>query len=134
MVTMLQNAPLPPRHFSTAARVYPAPPKFHTSRPPTTPNIPKAGGRAGKLYLPFPHSSYPKPILNSHANTPLSIVPAVSLVVLGVLSTTPLSPLRGSPSPAESEQSARNAALMDAYGDRMNLADMEKALEAYEVR
>jgi hypothetical protein len=51
MVTMHQNAPLPPRHFSTAARVYPAPPKFHTSRPPTTPNIPKAGGRAGKLYL-----------------------------------------------------------------------------------
>jgi len=108
---MLQNAPLPPRHFSTAARVYPAPPQFHTSRPPTTPNTPKAGGRAGKL-----------------------IALAASLAVLGVLSTTPLSPLHSSPSPAESEKSERNAALMDAYGDRMSLADMEKALEAYEVR
>lgn len=128
---MPQNASHPPRHFSTAARVYPAPPQFHTSRPTTTPNLPKAGNRAGKL-----------------------ILPAASLVLLGVLSTTQLSPLHGSPSPATSttsttsstaaaaaadaaerrDQNARNAALMDAYGDRMSLADMEKAIEAYEAR
>lgn len=87
------------------------------------------------MYLPpslIPRT--PKPILNCQTNTPLSTALAASLVVLGVLSTTPLSPLHSSPSPAESEKSERNAALMDAYGDRMSLADMEKALEAYEVR
>ncbi|KAF2801334.1 uncharacterized protein BDZ99DRAFT_528550 [Mytilinidion resinicola] len=132
------------RPISTAARVHPAPPQFHASYNPTshipthtptsTPTVPKVG-KIGRWYLP-----------------------ACALVALGWLSS-PLSPLRGSPSTSDAragfavanaleehnhghlppaarrdKQQERNQHLMDSYGDRMSLADLEKALEVYEVQ
>jgi hypothetical protein len=78
----------------------------------------------------------------------------MALILLGWLSS-PLSPIRGSntvsgfavanaleehnhghlpPTARRDKQHERNQHLMDSYGDRMSLADLEKALEVYEVQ
>jgi len=68
----------------------------------------------------------------------------MALILVGWLSS-PLSPIRRTSDSStgfqhsyshrrQDRQQERNQQLMDAYGDRMSLAELEKALEAYDKR
>ncbi|KAF2477422.1 uncharacterized protein BDR25DRAFT_594 [Lindgomyces ingoldianus] len=135
--------------FSTAARVYPSiPSHFHSYHPPAPqtspqpPAMPKLG-RISRWYLPamafiavgtlfLPSdlfssspSSSQKQSLDS-ANKQLGIAIANALEEYNMQHMSERQKLRA--------QAERNAALLEAYGERMSLADVEKALEVYEVQ
>jgi len=87
---------------------------------PTVPKVSKAR-RIGKWYLP-----------------------TMAVILVGWLSS-PLSPIRRTSDSStgfqhsyshrrQDLQQERNQQLMDAYGDRMSLSELEKALEAYDKR
>ncbi|OCK82889.1 hypothetical protein K432DRAFT_402488 [Lepidopterella palustris CBS 459.81] len=145
-----------PRPFSTAARVHPAvPPYFyhpHSIPPRVNMNMSKMPkvGRLGRLYLPtmalillgapfilppfitLRHNPFTAPFTlpspttdqNQHNPPGFAAYNALEEANHGHLS--------------ESERSVRrrerNEKLLDAYGERMSLSDVEKALEVYEVQ
>ncbi|KAF4313886.1 hypothetical protein GTA08_BOTSDO00389 [Botryosphaeria dothidea] len=117
-------APNAPRPFTTSARVHPALPVFHPHNPIASTMqssaAPASRARFGRFFLPV-----------------------TGLLFIGVAATSYLdrrySPTRApqglsSPEARALAQREQNAALMNSYGDRSSLEDLQRAMEIYEVQ
>lgn len=110
--------PKPIRGFSTAARVHPPPPNFGINpqrqksfnqfKPPKV-------GRAERWYLPA------------------TLVIALGFALYNRYESEEAFIAAHSPTELEIQREA-HMRLLEAYGNRMSLSDVEKALEVYEVQ
>ncbi|EKG21736.1 hypothetical protein MPH_00956 [Macrophomina phaseolina MS6] len=115
-------APNAPRPFTTSARVHPALPTFQPHNPIAAmqSSAPAARARFGRFFLPV-----------------------TGVLFIGVAATSYLdrrySPTRTPTGLSAAEaralrQREQNAALMNSYGDRSSLEDLQRAMELYEVQ